>query len=186
MSSGRPCAYCIDTSVFIDLRVYYDPAVFPTLWGNLHALVSSGRLFTPEHVVHEVLDPPIIDWISAHPGLIRPFDAAQNHNASTLASGSMQFGNLHGSWLNLCNVLQTDGAGSGAGEAVVRAYVRGLVRNGWFGGNYHHGLQPITNRDLLYFLDECKVWSDRGMLDVLPIRKAWNRIASARLALAMP
>ncbi len=86
MSSAPLLAYSADTSVLIDLRIYYDPDVFPSLWSHLQALVDAGRFFMPEHVVQECLDQPIIDWIKARPSVQRAFDAAQNEQLVTILS----------------------------------------------------------------------------------------------------
>lgn len=111
------------------------------------------------------------------------FDSAENLAVGTLANGYMNRGCLYASWMNICSAYGTDSTQS---ESTTRAYVRTLVRNGWVGGNFHHVQTMSANKNLLWFLDECKVWSDKGMLDVLTVSQAWERIAAARELLRLP
>jgi predicted nucleic acid-binding protein len=46
--------YCVDTSAWLDGWVrYYPPDVFPTLWGNLEAVVTAGDINCSEEVYVE-------------------------------------------------------------------------------------------------------------------------------------
>lgn len=47
--------YCVDTSALIDgLERYYPEENFPALWGNVDALIQSGRFFISEEVWEEL------------------------------------------------------------------------------------------------------------------------------------
>lgn len=117
------------------------------------------------------------------PGACVPiFEPVATHAAANDTT-SAEKKTLQAAWINLTNVFQTDVATS-ATESVVRARVRAAVSNGWVISNFHHGQSFSTVLDMLWYLDELKLWRDRGMIDVLKVSDAWRRISSARVRLS--
>jgi len=110
------------------------------------------------------------------------FDPAHFH-AVPADTVSQIYATLHASWMNIPNSVNTDSAGSGRGSAAIRGWVQKCVAQGQVFSNYHHGASLTTNLDLLYYLDELKLWYGRGMLDVLKISDIWARCSQAKASL---
>lgn len=90
--------------------------------------------------------------------------SAANENYYPTTNG--QAGCSRASWMNIQSATQTDGANT---AAQVRDYVRKLCAYGMVGGNFHHAGTTANAAILLAFLDELKLQSDRGLIDVMTI-----------------
>ena len=98
---------------------------------------------------------------------IAAFETAVSGAGETVApTSNSQIGCSRGSWMNIQTATQTDGSQT---ESNVRTYVRTLCAYGLVGGNFHHAGTTANVAVLLAYLDELKLQSDRGMIDVLTI-----------------
>jgi len=73
--------YCIDTSSLMDARHrWYPPALFPSLWSRIEALIASGGLISSDEVFHELerKDDKLLKWGKERRGMFLPLsDAVQ-------------------------------------------------------------------------------------------------------------
>lgn len=70
-------SYSVDTSALLDAWTrWYPPEIFPTLWDRLSELVKSGKLASPDDVLHELKkkDDALTKWAKAQSGLFLPLD----------------------------------------------------------------------------------------------------------------
>lgn len=107
---------------------------------------------------------------------VAPFDIAFNIPGNSTVSTFGSNGATPASWMNIPTAVQTDGSPTAADA---RAYVRALAAYGLVGGNYHHGLTTANAAVLLAYLDELKVQSDRGLLDVMTITEFQKRVEAS-------
>lgn len=114
-----------------------------------------------------------IDLSGVYDGSMPAFTPAVHVTVSSTGSE----GALHADWLNLCSAIQTDGSKT---DADVRAYVNTLVKTGGTGGNYHHGPTIANVLVLLAYLDQLKLRSDQGLIDVLTVTELYDRIQAER------
>lgn len=71
--------YCIDTSCLTHLwRDFYPPDVFPSLWSDIEASISSKQLIAPDEVLEELKrgDDDLLVWAKGKPDLFIPHDEA--------------------------------------------------------------------------------------------------------------
>jgi len=107
---------------------------------------------------------------------VAPYECAFDIQGSPSPTTFAQNGCTYASWLNIPSAIQTDGTPT-ASDA--RTYVRRLVAYGIVGGNYHHSLTIANAPVLLAYLDELKVQSDRGLLDVMTITEFQKRVEAS-------
>ena len=100
------------------------------------------------------------------------FDIAGNPTPTTFGGT----GCTYAGWVNLPSAIQTDGTPTAAD---VRTYVRVITARGLVGGNYHHALTLANAPVLLAYLDELKVQSDRGLMDVMTITEFQKRVEAS-------
>ncbi len=87
-----------------------------------------------------------------------------NGRAGTTISGAF----------SVLTINQTDGALT---PVQLRQFVSNCVKFGSVGANYHHNTNNIP--ELLAYLDQCKVYANAGLLDVLTVEEQQRRIDGA-------
>jgi hypothetical protein len=76
VSGDNDCVYCIDASVFIDLKHY--PSHIFEVWSAFDHLAAAGRLITFRGIADECHDSACIEWFKRHTGIVKPFSTELN------------------------------------------------------------------------------------------------------------
>ena len=71
-----PPQYMVDTCSFTAIRKNYPQDVFPSVWGKLDELASTGKIASIENVFKEleVQDDEVLAWAKSHSGIFLPLD----------------------------------------------------------------------------------------------------------------
>lgn len=81
--------YCVDSNVLIDIHRDYPIESFPTLWTELTALVTDGRLISSSEVFRELgkrVGDPVHGWAKKHkPAFLELSEEIQRHVVEIMA-----------------------------------------------------------------------------------------------------
>ena len=92
-------------------------------------------------------------------------------NTTITPATTGRVGTTHSGAFTLMTVNQSDGALT---AAQLRQFVGQCVKYGSMGANYHHNANNIDV--LLAYLDQCKLTSDTGLLEVLTVEQQQTRV----------
>ena len=70
--------YCVDTSVFINLK-HYPRRIFPTIWGKIEVMIDRGELISHIEVLGELEEggDEIYIWCKQHKKMFKDMDPCQ-------------------------------------------------------------------------------------------------------------
>lgn len=95
-------------------------------------------------------------------------------NVATTPLTNGRVGTVVSGAFSIISVIQTDGSPTALD---VRNFVADCVKYGSVGANYHHNTNNLPV--LLAYLDQCKIFSDVGLLDVVNIETLQRRISNS-------